>query len=100
MQKLQKQKKPPCGVEPQGGLCAERIASAVVLCLLVLLVVLLILLLTLLLLLLVILLILLVLLVLSILEIFVHADTSVYKLQYMHEYYSARRQKIYAYFKI
>ena len=80
LQKLQKQKKPPCGVEPQGGLCAERIASAVVLCLLVLLVVLLIL------------------LVLSILEILVHNDTSVNKLHCMHEYYSAKKQRIYTYF--
>ena len=95
MQKLQKQKKPPCGVEPQGGLCAERIASAVVLCLLVLLVVLLILLLALLLLLLIVLLIL---LVLSILEILVHDDTSVNKLHCMHEYYSAKKQRIYTYF--
>ena len=100
MQKLQKQKKPPCGVEPQGGLCAERIASAVVLCLLVLLVVLLILLVLLLALLLLLLIVLLILLVLSILEILVHDDTSVNKLHCMHEYYSARRQKIYAYFKI
>lgn len=75
-------------------------ASAVVLRLLVLLVVLLILLLTLLLLFLVILLILLVLLVLTILEIFVHDGTSVYKLHHMHEYYSAKRSKIYASFKI
>ena len=95
MQKLQKQKKPPCGVEPQGGLCAERIASAVVLCLLVLLVVLLVLLLALLLLLLIVLLIL---LVLSILEILVHDDTSVNKLHCMHEYYSAKKQRIYTYF--
>ena len=95
MQKLQKQKKPPRGVEPQGGLCAERIASAVVLCLLVLLVVLLILLLALLLLLLIVLLIL---LVLSILEILVHNDTSVNKLHCMHEYYSAKKQRIYTYF--
>ena len=89
LQKLQKQKKPPCGVEPQGGLCAERITSAVVLCLLVLLVVLLILLL---------LIVLLILLVLSILEILVHNDTSVNKLHCMHEYYSAKKQRIYTYF--
>ena len=101
MQKLQKQKKPPCGVEPQGGLCAGRIASAVVLCLLVLLVVLLILLILLILLLallLLLLVVLLILLVLSILEILVHDDTSVNKLHCMHEYYSAKKQRIYTYF--
>lgn len=75
-------------------------ASAVVLCLLILLLVILLLILLLALLLLLLVVLLLVLLVLGILEIFVHADTSVYKLHYMHEYYSARRQKIYAYFKI
>ena len=94
----QLQKKPPCGVEPQGGLCAERIASAVVLCLLVLLVVLLVVLLILLLaLLLLLLVVLLILLVLSILEILVHDDTSVNKLHCMHEYYSAKKQRIYTY---
>lgn len=93
------QKKPPCGVEPQGGLCAGRIASAVVLCLLVLLVVLLVVLLILLLaLLLLLLVVLLILLVLSILEILVHDDTSVNKLHCMHEYYSAKKQRIYTYF--
>lgn len=85
--------KPPCGSMPQGGS-----GSALVLRLLVVLLLIVLLILLVLLALLLLLLVVLCLLVPVISDILVHADTSVNKLHHMHEYYSAKRQRIYTYF--